>query len=86
MKSYLSTFINKIKFWLGSMKRLDTKRFYFVFLVLGDSLTSLEEIKPHCDCFNEWIAQQKYSTKPLGTVLSRAGFYKKFKSILLKPL
>jgi hypothetical protein len=48
-------------------------------------LKSLEEIKPHCDRFNEWInTHTNYSTKSLGTVLSRSGFYKKFKSIQLE--
>jgi hypothetical protein len=48
-------------------------------------LKSLEEIKPHCDRFNEWInTHTSYSTKSLGTVLSRASFYKKFKSIPLE--
>jgi hypothetical protein len=48
-------------------------------------LKSLEEIKPHCDRFNEWInTHTNYSTKSLGTVLSRYGFYKKFKSIKLE--
>ena len=48
-------------------------------------LKSLEEIKPHCDRFNEWVsANTSYSTKSLGTVLSRSGFYKKFKSIPLE--
>jgi hypothetical protein len=48
-------------------------------------LKSLEEIKPHCEIFNEWVsAHTSYSTKSLGTVLSRSGFYKKFKSIPLE--
>lgn len=48
-------------------------------------LQSLEEIKPHCENFNEWINQNtNYSIKSLGTVLSRAGFYKKFKSLPLE--
>jgi hypothetical protein len=48
-------------------------------------LKSLEEIKPHCDQFNEWVnTNTSYSTKSLGTVLSRYGFYKKFKSIPLE--
>jgi hypothetical protein len=48
-------------------------------------LKSLEEIKPHCEIFNEWVnTHTKYSTKSLGTVLSRSGFYKKFKSIPLE--
>ncbi|MHC5779778.1 protelomerase family protein [Nostoc sp.] len=45
---------------------------------------SLEEIKPYCERFNEWInTNTNYSVKSLGTVLSRAGFYKKFKSLPL---
>jgi len=48
-------------------------------------LKTLEEIKPHCDRFNEWVnTNTSYSTKSLGTVLSRYGFYKKFKSIPLE--
>ncbi len=48
-------------------------------------LKSLEEIKPHCEIFNEWVnTNTSYSTKSLGTVLSRSGFYKKFKSIQLE--
>lgn len=49
------------------------------------SLQSLEEIKPHCEAFNEFInTETNYSIKSLGTVLSRAGFYKKFKSLPLE--
>jgi hypothetical protein len=48
-------------------------------------LKSLEEIKPHCEIFNEWVnTNTSYSTESLGTVLSRSGFYKKFKSIPLE--
>ncbi|PHM05820.1 protelomerase family protein, partial [Nostoc sp. 'Peltigera malacea cyanobiont' DB3992] len=48
-------------------------------------LQSLEEIKPYCERFNEWInTNTNYSVKSLGTVLSRAGFYKKFKSLTLE--
>jgi len=48
-------------------------------------LKSFEEIKPHCEIFNEWVnTNTSYSTKSLGTVLSRYGFYKKFKSIPLE--
>ncbi|MBW4549282.1 MAG: hypothetical protein KME25_33475 [Symplocastrum torsivum CPER-KK1] len=48
-------------------------------------LKSLEEIKPYCDRFNEWVnTNTSYSQKSLGTVLSRYGFYKKFKSIKLE--
>jgi hypothetical protein len=47
-------------------------------------LMSFEEIKPHCDRFNEWVnTNTNYSTKSLGTVLSRYGFYKLFKSLKL---
>lgn len=47
-------------------------------------LKSLEEIQPHCEKFNEWLKTQNYSIDSLGTVLSRAGFYKQFKSISLE--
>jgi hypothetical protein len=48
-------------------------------------LMSLEEIKPYCDRFNQWVsANTKYSTDSLGTVLSRYGFYKLFKSLKLE--
>ena len=47
-------------------------------------LKSLEEIKPHCDRFNEWIAQQNYSEKSLGTLFSRYGLYSKFRSVQLE--
>ncbi|QLE46631.1 hypothetical protein FD723_41230 (plasmid) [Nostoc sp. C052] len=48
-------------------------------------LQSLEEIKPHCEAFNEFInTKTSYSIKSLGTVLSRAGFYKKFKLLPLE--
>ena len=48
-------------------------------------LKSLEEIEPHCDQFNEWInTHANYNKASLGTVLSRAEFYKKFKSIPLE--
>jgi hypothetical protein len=47
-------------------------------------LESLDEIKPHCDRFNEWVQENtSYSTESFGTMLSRCGFYKKFKSIPL---
>lgn len=49
-------------------------------------LQSLEEIKPHCDDFNQWIKDNtSYSVDSLGTVLSRVGFYKKFNSLPLEP-
>ena len=55
-----------------------------LFVAVKD-LNSLEEIKPYCERFNEWINQNtNYSVKSLGTVLSRAGFYKKFKSLPLE--
>ncbi|BAZ71394.1 hypothetical protein NIES4106_61910 (plasmid) [Fischerella sp. NIES-4106] len=47
-------------------------------------LHSLEEIKPHCDRFNEWLQQTSYSEKSLGTLLSRCGLYKLFKTIPLE--
>lgn len=48
-------------------------------------LESLEEIKPHCEAFNIWVSDNtSYSNESLGTVLSRAGFYKKFRSIPLQ--
>ncbi|BAY67228.1 hypothetical protein NIES22_73910 (plasmid) [Calothrix brevissima NIES-22] len=48
-------------------------------------LQSLEEIKPHCEQFNEWMnTNTTYSIDSLGTVLSRVGFYKKFKSLKLE--
>ncbi|MBD2303031.1 protelomerase family protein [Nostoc sp. FACHB-190] len=48
-------------------------------------LHSFEEIKPHCEEFNRWInTHTNYSKASLGTVLSRVGFYKKFKSLELK--
>jgi hypothetical protein len=48
-------------------------------------LKSLEEIKPYCNDFNEWLnTHTNYSTNSLGTALSRAEFYKKFKSIPLR--
>src|SRR5919202_770510 len=45
-------------------------------------LKSLEEIKPYCEQFNEWVnTHTSYSTESLGTKLSTCGFYKKFNSI-----
>lgn len=46
-------------------------------------LRNLEEIKLHCDNFNEWLAQNNYKNSTLGTKLSKYGFYKKFKEIPL---
>jgi regulator of replication initiation timing len=47
-------------------------------------LMSLEEIKPHCSSFNEWLNEQSYSEATLGTKLSAYGFYKKFKALPLE--
>jgi hypothetical protein len=47
-------------------------------------LSSLEEIKPHCDHFNEWVFEQNYSEKSLGTLFSRYGLYKKFRDLPLE--
>jgi hypothetical protein len=48
-------------------------------------LHSLEEIKPHCEAFNEFInLKTTYTKDSLGTVLSRCGFYKKFNSLPLE--
>ncbi|MCP6761144.1 MAG: telomere resolvase, partial [Fischerella sp. CENA71] len=49
------------------------------------NLQSFEEIKPHCSRFNDWLQQQtNYSEKSLGTLLSRCGLYKLFKSVPLE--
>ncbi len=47
-------------------------------------LKSFEEIKPHCDRFNEWITTLNYSEKSLGTLFSRYGLYSKFRDIPLE--
>ncbi|MCC5622489.1 protelomerase family protein [Nostoc sp. CHAB 5715] len=48
-------------------------------------LQSLEEIKLHCEAFNEFInTKTSYNKASLGTVLSRVGFYTKFKSLPLE--
>jgi hypothetical protein len=48
-------------------------------------LHSRQEIKPYCEAFNEWLnTSTNYSKASLGTVFSRAGFYKKFKSLPLE--
>lgn len=48
-------------------------------------LKSLDEIKPYCEAFNEFInTSTNYNKASLGTVLSRSGFYKKFKSLPLE--
>lgn len=55
-----------------------------LFVAVKD-LQNFEEIKPYCEQFNEWLnTNTNYSIKSLGTVLSRAGFYKKFKSLPLE--
>ncbi|OKH41132.1 hypothetical protein NIES2101_34730 [Calothrix sp. HK-06] len=46
-------------------------------------LYTFEEIKPHCEQFNEW-ANKAYNRVTLGTYLSRYGFYKKFATIKLE--
>ncbi|NJM20826.1 MAG: hypothetical protein HC874_24935 [Richelia sp. SL_2_1] len=49
------------------------------------NLETFEEMQPYCDDFNNWIkGNTTYSQKSLGTVLSRVGFYKKFKSLPLE--
>ncbi|MEO0843602.1 MAG: protelomerase family protein [Cyanobacteria bacterium J06633_8] len=49
------------------------------------NLKTFEEMQPYCDDFNSWIMENTtYSQKSLGTVLSRAGLYKKFKSLKLE--
>ncbi|MHC5779974.1 protelomerase family protein, partial [Nostoc sp.] len=56
---------------------------YWLYILFSGS--PLDEIKPYCERFNEWINQNtNYSVESLGTVLSRVGFYKKFKSLTLK--
>ena len=48
-------------------------------------LMSFDELEPYCEQFNDWLLENtKYSLNSLGTVLSRHGFYKKFKSIKLE--
>ncbi|BDA76587.1 hypothetical protein CAL7716_107530 (plasmid) [Calothrix sp. PCC 7716] len=47
-------------------------------------LLSLEEIKSHCDEFNEWLKVHAANNKDLGTLFSRYGFYKKFRAIKLE--
>lgn len=48
-------------------------------------LETFEEMQPYCDDFNTWIKENTtYSQKSLGTVLSRYGLYKKFKSLPLE--
>jgi Telomere resolvase len=46
-------------------------------------LQSFEEIKPHCEEFNEWINTHAANYKELGTLFSRYGFYKNFKALPL---
>jgi hypothetical protein len=48
-------------------------------------LSSYDDIKPHCDNFNNWLEQNtSYTVKSLGTKLSQVGFYKKFRSLPLE--
>jgi hypothetical protein len=48
-------------------------------------LKSFEEIKPHCDRFNQWVnLNTNYSKESYGTKLSACKFYEKFKSIPLE--
>ena len=48
-------------------------------------LQSLEEIKPHCEQFNEWISTNtNYKNSSLGTILSNAGLHQKFNSLPLE--
>jgi hypothetical protein len=48
-------------------------------------LETFEEMQPYCDDFNSWIKENTtYSQKSLGTMLSRTGLYKKFKSLPLE--
>ena len=66
-----------------SMSKAVTEQINLLFEAVKD-LESLEEIKPHCDKFNAWVRENtSYSNESLGTVLSRSGFYKKFRSIPL---
>ena len=65
------------------MSKALTEQINLLFEAVKD-LESLEEIKPHCHKFNTWLKENtNYSNESLGTVLSRAGFYKKFRSIPL---
>ena len=48
-------------------------------------LQSFDDMQPYCDDFNNWIKENtSYSQKSLGTVLSRAGLYKKFREVDLE--
>ena len=47
-------------------------------------LRSLDEIKPHCEIFNEWLSTANYTEKSLGTLFSRYGLYSKFHAIPLE--
>lgn len=44
-------------------------------------LMSFEEIHPFCEEFNIWVNEQGLANSTLGTKLSKAGFFKKFKAI-----
>jgi hypothetical protein len=50
-------------------------------------LQSPDEMEPHCQSFNEWVATEisdnRLKVSSLGTLLSRNGFYKKFNTIPL---
>lgn len=46
-------------------------------------LMSLEEIEPYCSNFTEWLEEQYPDPGTRGQELSRAGFYKRFRSIPL---
>lgn len=66
------------------MSKILQEKVESLFQVTKD-LMSFEEIKPHCEQFNEWVnLHTAYSIDTLGTYLSRYGFYKKFKSLPLE--
>lgn len=46
-------------------------------------LQSFDDIKPHCEEFNEWINIHAANYKELGTLFSRYGLYKRFKALPL---
>ena len=48
------------------------------------NLQSFDAMQPHCYEFNIWVTEQGYSIESLGTKLSQAGLYKKFKSLKLE--
>ncbi len=66
------------------MSKLVQERVEQLFQATKD-LQSFEEVKPHCEDFNQWINENtSYNIKSLGTVLSKVGFYKKFNSLPLE--